>query len=163
MSFKVEVDWKVKDSGPILVEAVRDTAQTIEQRSKADVAGNVNNPGRFVKGTTAKVEKVSGGYSIKVRQKPAFTKVWETGGVSVGKPLLWIPVHGVKGRVRKFKGKLIRLPGKQVLMATTGKFKDMIRYIGVSSVTHRKRLHLKEIAIDEANKFSKRWADLFRK
>jgi hypothetical protein len=162
MPLQVSVDWKVKDSGPIYREAVQSTAEAIEQRSKQDVASNLKHAARFVRGTTAKVSKVSGGYSIKVMQRPGFAKVWETGGVSVGKPLLWIPAPGHRQKINKTRAKLFRPRGSRVLVAASGQHKGEVRFIGISSVTHRKRFHLKQIATEEAKRFAERWGKLFR-
>jgi hypothetical protein len=162
MPLEVNVDWNVKDSGPIYVEAVRSTAEAIEQRSKQDVASNLDHAARFVRGTTAKTEKIPGGYVIKVRQRPAFAKMWETGGVSSGKPLLWIPARGHKQKIHKTRAKLIRPGSSRVLLAASGRNKGQVLFVGLSSVTHRKRLHLKQIATDEAKKFAERWGKLFR-
>lgn len=173
-TFQVTVDWKVKEMGPIFREAVALTAKTIRDRSRQDVAGGLHNPGRFVKGTDAKVEKVEGGYAIDVIQRPSFAKVWETGGTSRGKPLLWLPAPGNRIPLRKYKGKLIRPKGKNVLiaavagtrvtgMAGTGSTKrGDVKYIGVSAITNRKRFHLDQIAFEEANRFAEHWGSLLR-
>jgi hypothetical protein len=172
--FHVEVSWNVKEMGPVMREAVAQTARIIRDRARADVSGALRNPGRFVKGTDAKVEKIAGGYAIDVTQKPAYAKVWEFGGVSVGKPLLWLPAPGTKVKLRHYRGQLIRPKGKRVLIAARAgqKIKGMsgtgsttrgqVKYVGITSVTHRKRLHLAQIAFDEANKFATKWSELMR-
>ena len=79
MVFQVEVRWDIKEMGPVLREAVDGLAKIIQQRSKQDVATNV--AGRFAKGLTTKVARISRGYAVQVFQRPAFGKVWEYGGV----------------------------------------------------------------------------------
>jgi hypothetical protein len=163
MVFQVEVRWNIKQLGPVLREAIVGLEKIIQQRSKQDIATNVS--GRFAKGLTTGVKRISRGYVIQVFQRPAFGKVWEYGGVSVGKPLLWIPVPGSPRRISRYGGKLFRPRGTRVLMSMpsrvaitgvmgSGQRKPQVKYIGVSSVTHRPRLHLRKIALEEANKFS---------
>jgi hypothetical protein len=172
--FQVNVAWKVKDLGPVMREAVAVTAKTIQERSRQDVAGGLHNAGRFAKGTTTQIKKIEGGYAIDVIQRPSFAKVWETGGTSRGKPLLWLPAPGNRIPLRKYQGKLIRPKGKNVLiaavpgtrvtgMAGTGSTtRGQVKYIGVSSITNRKRFHLEQIAFEEANKFVEHWGALLR-
>jgi hypothetical protein len=173
-TFQVMVDWKVKDLGPVFREAVNATAKTIRERSRQDVAGGLHNAGRFVKGTNTKVEKIEGGYAIDVIQRPAFAKVWETGGISRGKPFLWLPAPGNRVKLRNYKNKLIRPKGKRVLIsaiagtpirgvAGSGALKrGQVRYVGVTSITNRKRFHLETIAFEEANRFYDHWSSLLR-
>lgn len=162
MVFQVEVRWNVKQFGPVIREAVAATSKTIQERARKDVAAGVRHPGRFVKGTTTKVARVRGGYAIQLFLRPTFAKVWEYGGTSVGKPLLWLPAPGNKVKLRNFGGKLIKRGRVLVTasrtvairgMAGTGQKAGQVKYIGVASVTHRRRFHLREIAMDEANKF----------
>jgi hypothetical protein len=172
--FEVSVDWKVKEMGPVFREAVAQMAKTVRDRSREDVAGGLHNPGRFVKGTNVSVDKVEGGYSVDVIQRPAFAKVWEFGGVSRGKPFLWLPAPGNRIPKRRYLGRLIRPKGKRVLiaaaagvpvtgMAGTGKTaRGQVKYIGVTSITNRKRFHLSQIAMEEANKFIEHWSTLLR-
>jgi hypothetical protein len=172
MTFEVEVGWKIADMGPIFREAVVDTAKTIRQRSRADIAAGVR--GKYARGYWNKVEKISGGYKISETVRPAYVKVWEYGGTSVGKPLLWIPASGNKFTIKKYPGILIKPRGKNVLMtpgstvkvrgmAGTGSGVGTVKYIGIRSMTHRKRFHLRQIAIEEANNFSKTWGTLLRR
>jgi hypothetical protein len=173
-TFEVTVDWKVKDLGPVMREAVAATAKAIRDRARQDVAGGLHNAGRFVRGTNTKVEKIEGGYAIDVIQRPSFAKVWETGGVSRGKPFLWLPAPGNRVKKSAYKGKLIRPKGKRVLiaaasgrkvtgMAGTGTTqRGDVKYVGVTSITNRKRFHLEQIAFDEANKFAEHWIPLLK-
>lgn len=171
--FEVEVAWNIKDMGPIFREAVTQTAKTMRVRSRADIASGVR--GNYARGYWNKVEKIEGGYKISETVRPAYVKVWEYGGTSVGRPLLWIPVGGNKTKIKKWKGGvLIRPRGKNVLMtagsttkvrgmAGTGSGVGRVQYVGVRSMTHRKRFHLRQIAVEEANNFSKHWGELLHR
>ena len=173
MTFEVEVGWNIKDMGPIFREAVTQTAKAMRVRSRADISAGVG--GNYARGYWNKVTKIPGGYKISETVRPAYVKVWEYGGTSVGKPLLWIPATGNMTPIKKWKGgKLIRPGGKNVLMTTgstvkvrgmagTGSGVGKVQYIGVRSVTHRQRFHLRQIAIEEANNFSKHWGTLLRR
>jgi hypothetical protein len=173
-TFEVGVDWKVKELGPVFREAVNQMAKTVRDRARQDVAGGLHNSGRFVRGTNVKVDKIEGGYSVDVIQRPSFAKVWEFGGVSRGNPYLWLPAPGNRALKRNYKGKLIRPKGRRILvaavpgtkvtgMAGTGTTqRGDIKYVGISSITNRKRFHLSQIATEEANKFITTWTALFK-
>lgn len=173
MSFEVEVGWNVKEMGPIFREAVTQTAKIIRERSRADISAGVR--GRYARGYWNTVEKIEGGYKISETVRPAYVKVWEYGGTSVGKPLLWIPVGTNKTPIKKWKGgMLVRPKGKNVLMtagsrvkvrgmAGTGSGVGAVQYIGIRSMVHRKRFHLRQIAVEEAQNFTKRWGELLRR
>jgi hypothetical protein len=169
MVFQVEIRWDVKQFGPIIHDGVTALAKTIRERSRRDIAGGLHHPDRFVKGLTTKVSRISRGYAVQVLQRPAFAKVWEYGGISTGKPLLWLPLAPNRMRLRSYGGKLFRPPGKRVLIAAsagtrirgiggTGRTQGQVKYVGVTSITHRKRFHLRDIAVEEANKFVKHMA-----
>jgi hypothetical protein len=173
--FEVQVAWNIKDMGPIFREAVVQTAKVMRVRSRADIAAGVR--GKYSRGYWNKVEKIAGGYKISETVRPAYVKVWEYGGRSVAKPgkLLWIPVSPNKTAIKKWSGgKLIRPAGKRVLMtegstrkirgmAGTGSGVGKVQYLGIKSMTHRKRFHLRQIATEEANNFSKHWGELLRR
>jgi hypothetical protein len=170
--FEIKIDVKLANNRDVIGQAARETAKIIRERSRQDIAGALNRPGRFVKGLTTRVRSISKGYAIQVFQWPSYAKVWEYGGTSVGKPLLWLPAMGNRLKRRNYLGKLIRPPGKNVLMSTgagvavrgifgTGPKRE-VKFIGVRSVTHRKRFHLREIALDEASKFATRMRQFVR-
>lgn len=149
--FKVDVKVNVRDYGEILRSTVTKLATKIRQRSRQDIA-RTGMGDRFVRGLTTKVNKVEGGYRLAVNQSPGFMKVFEYGGVSVGKPMLWFGItpdsRGI--RARNYQGKLFRPKGKNVLVSS----KDhRIIYVGVTSINHRQRFHLRAIAEEEANNF----------
>lgn len=167
--FSIEVKTNLVDYATVVRDAVVETSRTIRERSRKDIAGSMRNAGRWAKNleTQFKAEPGGMGYRIGVYLKPGFLHMYEYGGTSIGKPLLWIPIPPHRGRARNFKGKLIRPPGKKYLAIRTsrvpvrgmpgtgsGKLKPM--YVGVSSVTNRQRFHLRVIAGDEAQKFVSR-------
>jgi len=160
MALEIKVDVKIANYRDIIKMAAQQMARMMEVRGQLDVA-TVGR--RFVKGLKVPVKAISGGYSVKMLQRPAYAKVYEFGGVSKGKApsgMLWIPLaRGRRTRARKRKGKLFRPRGKNVLMnRKSGK----VEFIGVPSVTHRRRTHLRRIASEEAAKFSQRIKQLIR-
>lgn len=162
--FQVEVRWNVKQLGPVLNSVAADVAKNIQARSRADIANSgLSKPGRFVKGLTTRVRPVRKGQVVQVFLTPNFAHVWEYGGTSVGKPLLWIAQPGVPRRIRNYGGKLFRPPGTNVLMSRpsrtkitgvvgSGQTKPKVMYVGVPSVTNARRFHLRQIAQEEAQK-----------
>jgi hypothetical protein len=158
MSFEIKVDMKVANYGDIIKQAAEETANNIRDRGRADTAAA--GFGRWAKRLTVPVRKVHGGYKIEVRQMPGFMKVYEQGGTSSGKApsgLLWIPAPGRKQRLSKYRGpKLIRRGN--VLIGRDHK----VKYVGIPSHKHQKRLHLRAIAQDETNKFMAKMMPLIR-
>ena len=152
----LQVDTKVniKEFGPITRYAVGATARAIRDRGRLDIAQAGHFGRRFQMGLQTRVDRIQGGsgYIISVQQKPNFMKVFQHGGTSVGKPMLWIPADlTVRVRARNFKGPLFRPKGKNVLMGADRK----VKYIGISSVVNRKRMHIEQIAMEEAKNFTR--------
>jgi hypothetical protein len=165
--FRVKVQWSVKDLGPVIKSVGEALAKNIQTRSRADIANSgLRNPTRYVKGLTTKVRGRRGGQVVQVFLAPSFAHVWEYGGTSLGRPLLWMRARpGIPKRAGAFGGRLFRPPGTNVLiakrskvkirgMAGTGQGGTQVMYIGVKSVTHARRFHLRQIAYDEANKLT---------
>jgi len=166
-AFRVRVQWNVKELGPVLKAVADGLAKNIETRSRADIANSgLANPSRYVKGLRARVRTgPRRGYRVQVFLRPNFAHVWEYGGTSVGKPLLWIAQPGAPRRIKAYGGKLFRPKGTNVLiskpsrtrvrgMAGTGQAKAKVMYVGVKSVSHARRFHLRQIAYEEANKLT---------
>ena len=166
-TFRVQVKWNVKELGPVIKAVADAVAKNVETRSRADIAGSgLQHPARYAKGLTTRVGTAPRkGYRVQVFLRPSFAHVWEYGGTSVGKPLLWIAQPGAPRRVRQYGGKLFRLPGTNVLVSRpsrvkvtgvmgSGMQKPKVMYVGVKSVTHARRFHLRQIAYDEANKLA---------
>jgi hypothetical protein len=147
--FLIEAKAPLREFGPIMGSAVAATARAIQQSSRQDIA-RAGRFGRYTKGYTTSVKRVTGGYVIQCFLKPGFLKVFEYGATSVGHPLLWVPVKPLRIQVRKYGGRLIRPKGKRVLLRATDK---KVMYVGVSSVINRPRFHLRQIAYREAEKF----------
>jgi hypothetical protein len=157
MPLEIKIDMKVANYGDIIKLAVEETAHTIRERSRADTAAAGFT--HWAPKLTVPVKRITGGYLIQVKQKPGFLKVYEQGGTSRGKPLLWIPVAGRNIRLSKYKGpKLFRPRGRNVLLDPQRK----VRFVGIASHTHRKRLHLRAIAKEETDKFLARMMPLIR-
>lgn len=166
-TFRVQVKWNVKELGPVLKAVADAVAKNIQTRSRADISSSgLRNPGRYVKGLRTYVRTAPRkGYRVQVFLSPAFSHVWEYGGTSLGKPLLWIAQPGAPRRIRAYGGKLFRPKGTNVLMSRpsrvkvtgmhgSGEAKPKVMYIGVKSVTHARRFHLRQIAYEEANRLT---------
>ena len=153
--FLVEANWNVNEFGPVIRSAVVETAKHIRERSRADIA-QAGRFGRYAKGYTTQVQRAPGGYAIQCFLNPGFLKVFEYGGTSVGKPLLWVPVKPLRIKLRRYGGKLIRPKGKRVLFRPSDR---RIMYVGVSSITNRQRFHLRTIAYQEAERLMTNMVD----
>jgi hypothetical protein len=159
-TFKVKVQWNIAALGPILKSVVETVAKGIEMRSRLDIMNSgLRNPARYVKGLTTKVRKRREGYGIQVFLRPNYASVWEYGGTSLGKPLMWIRQKATTPATKRagaFKrGTLFRPKGRNVLLFNPpGKAKTEELYVGVASVTHARRFHLRKIAYEEANRLS---------
>jgi hypothetical protein len=156
-TFKVKVQWKVSEFGPILKSVAETVAAGIQMRSRMDIMNSgLRNPSRISKGLTTKVRKRREGWGIQVFLRPNYANVWEYGGTSIGKPLLWIRQKAktpATKRAGAFKrGKLFKPPGRNALLFNPkGSDKPEELYAGVASVTHQRRFHLRKIAYEEAN------------
>jgi hypothetical protein len=166
-TFRVQVKWNVKELGPVIKAVADAVSKNIQTRSRADIASSgLRHPARFVRGLRTYVKTAPRkGYRVQVFLSPAYSHVWEYGGTSVGKPMLWIAQPGAPRRVGSYGGKLFRPKGTNVLMSRpsrvkvtgimgSGTSKPKVMYVGVKSVTHARRFHLRQIAYDEANKLT---------
>lgn len=157
MPIQVKVDVKIANYRDIIKLAADKMAHDMKVRAQFDVATIGR---RFIRGITVPVKRVSHGYSVGIFQKPAYSKVFEFGGVSKGKPMLWIPLtRGKRVRAKNFRGGLFRPRGTNILI---GKRDGKVKFIGVSSITNRKRLHLRDIAKQESAKFATQMKQLVR-
>ena len=157
MALEIKVDVKIANYRDIIKRAADEMAKAMLVRAQLDIASVGR---RFIKGIRVPVKRITGGYDVQILQTPAYGKVYEFGGVSKGKPLLWIPLNRSKRtRARNRKGRLFRPKGKNVLINRRTK---KVEFIGVASVTHRRRNHLRRIASEEAAKFTTRIKQLIR-
>lgn len=176
MPIDIDVKVNLREHGPIIRSAVAAFAKSLREKSRQNMSGA--GLGKFgANAYTTKIKKLGNvGYQVDAFLTPRFLKVFETGGTSVagnrrgqprplmmrkrrGQPqrqfdfasaVLWIPVAPLKIKIRKFGGKLVRPPGTNVLIRRDNR---KIAYIGVKSITNRKRLGLETIAMVEASKF----------
>ncbi len=178
MPIDIDVKVNLREHGPIIRTAVAALSKSLREQSLKNLSGA--GLGKFgTKAYTTKIKKLGNiGYEIDSFLTPRFLKVFETGGTSIagnrrGSPrparwaksgafhrkgerfdferaVLWIPVPPLKVKVRKYGGKLFRPPGTNVLISTAGR---KVVYIGVKSITNRKRTGLENIAMVEASKF----------
>jgi len=157
MPLEIKVDVKIANYRDIIKAAADDMAKHMLLRAQLDIASVGR---RFIKGIRVPVKRITGGYDVQILQTPAYGKVYEFGGVSKGKPLLWIPLQrGRRTRAKKRIGKLFRPKGRNVLMNRKTK---KVEFIGIPSMTHRRRTHLRRIASEEAAKFTQRIKQLIR-
>jgi hypothetical protein len=159
MPIEIKIDVKIANFRDIIKDGADRLAHDIKVRAQLDVA-TVGR--RFVRGITVPIKRIQGGYDVQVFQKPAYSKVFEFGPVvSKGKPMLWIPLQrGKRTRAKSFRGKLFRPIGTNILIS---KRDGKVKFIGVSSITNRKRFHLREIAAQEAAKFVAHMGPAIRK
>lgn len=129
-------------------QAAKAAAADIEAEGRKDIASGGNfTSARWQDGFAAKVSYQSASnLSIRVTHSVPYWVVFEEGRVINGKPLLWIPLSfGQSGgvRARDFPGKLFRVDraGKNPLLMN----ENGAQYVGVSSVTLRRRWHLRDI------------------
>ena len=149
--FQVETRVNVREFGAVTRSAVSLVARHFRDRGRKDIAAAGHFPSSYINGLTTRVMKVDAGWMMQARIWPSFMKMYEYGGTSVGKPLLWLPVPPLKVKLRKFAGRLIHpgLKSRALLRAADRK----LMYVGISSVSNRQRLHLRKIALEEAAKF----------
>jgi hypothetical protein len=129
-------------------QAARAAAADIEAEGRRNIADGGNfTSARWQDGFAAKVSyQSSTDLSIRVTHSVPYWVVFEEGRVIQGKPLLWIPLTfgNAKGvRARDYPGPLFRVNRKgknPLLMDVHGP-----QYVGVSSVTLRRRWHLRDI------------------
>jgi hypothetical protein len=157
MALEIKVDVKIANYRDIIKAAADEMAKAMLIRAQLDIASVGR---RFIKGIRVPVKRITGGYDVQILQSPAYGKVYEFGGVSKGKPLLWIPLQrGRRTRAKKRIGKLFRPKGRNVLMNRKSK---KVEFIGIPSMTHQRRTHLRRIASEEAAKFTARIKSLVR-
>jgi hypothetical protein len=159
---QIDLNVSLWDFGKLTREAVRTMAKDLEAEERADISAAGMQ--RFAQRTSVRVATVHGGFDVYVNLRPGWMKAWEMGAVSVprrrqktagGQPLLWIPVpDGPRIRARGFRrvfGKLYRPKGKNVLISVeTGR----VAYIGIPSSTIQPVLHQRDIAEEQAAKFT---------
>lgn len=154
MPFQIEVRAQnFKASGALVRYAVVQTSRAIRDRGRQDLA-RAGRMAKYRNGFNTRFRAVPGGYVIDGFLRPSFLKVFEFGGTSVGKPTLWIPIPPLRIKLRNYGGKIIRPRGSFVILRASDR-KPL--YVGVSSITNRQRLHLRQIAYEEAAKFVDRY------
>ena len=154
MSFEIDVAVKMRDWPEATRAGVSITQREIRNRTREQIRGT--GMSSAARGLNTRARKIEGGWMIQVFQSPSYMKVYEYGGVSVGRPYLWMPVGlGLKGISAKRQRNVIRLRNRPLLIwKDTGK----VAYVGVRSVSHRPRFRIRQIAHDEAVKFLERLA-----
>lgn len=156
MSFEIDVSIKMRDWPEVTRAGVQITARDVRMRSRENLRGVGFS--RFAKGTNTKMSKIEGGYMVQVFQTPTWMKVFEYGGTSVGRPLLWIPVDPTLKGVRARTVSGLYRPGskRNKRPVLVSKRDGKVKYIGISAVTNRPRLKIRDIAKREAEAFVQR-------
>jgi hypothetical protein len=162
MTFRIDVNVNVKEFGPIVRESVKAMAKNIRTKGRQDIARGGRFGNRFTRGLATGIRAVEGGYRVRVTLKPSFMKVFEYGGVSVGKPLLWIaprgtPAYGIRAAAW---GNLIR-PRTKGFLGLGRRYRDVlidkrtgaVRYVGVRYIRNVQRFHIRDISYAEAENF----------
>jgi hypothetical protein len=170
---QIGVDLDIRDFAAVTAEAVKTLANEFEATSRQNMAASGLR--RYASRSFARANHIGGGnWEVSFFLRPSFLRVYEYGGESVGKPMLWFPVNtGVLRGVRasKWGGKLFRPPGTNVLLGrvqqlgpkatariqmrggTVPQGRYIVRYIGVPRISFTPRLDLRAIAEHEASNF----------
>jgi hypothetical protein len=145
--------------------AAQDVVNYVVPRVRADIRKAGKFGTRWTDGFEGRVTEGGGFVKISFTQKVPYWRVFQTGKVIYGKPLLWIPLSFAKDaqgkNARDFGGPLFRVDrkGKAPLLMTPGK-PAQAKYFGKTSVKIPKKFHTLEIVRDGASKmrdfFSKR-------
>lgn len=133
--------------------AARRMATQIEEDWKVDVANAGNFSERWVNALKVQINPPTGRtvnitMTVRIEGIP-YWRIHEYGGTIKGKPLLWIPLSwtGIKIRAREYGRRfgLFRVDreGKNPLLFSSRDKQP--KYVGVESVTLRKRFHLRRI------------------
>jgi len=152
--FLVQTRMSVRNFDNVTREAVDALAKDLEASMRADIAAG--GMGRFAKSKKNRVavqRRGETGYALRMFIWPNFMKAWEYGATSVGSPILWLPAPGNifgRSRARYYGGKLIKLPGKNILINAVTK---KIAFIGIPRTTIKPVLNLRDIAEEKAAKF----------
>ena len=148
---EIGVDLNLRDYGAVTRAAVNELSQSLEARSRTEISAGVGR--RQAKTSYSRIRGIGkGGYEVNFFARPGWVVGYEYGAVSVGRPLLWMPAPGspYRGRARDYPGKLYRPKGRRVLINPVTR---KVAYIGIPQVTTTARLHLRDIAEDEAVRF----------
>jgi hypothetical protein len=151
IDFKVEVKLALSDFEAVTREAVNKLAKELQEAERANVTAA--GMGKYAKGTTVSVRGRGRNWEIDVKSRPNWMRAHEYGAVSVGQPMLWIPVPGAIFRHMRAKGypqKLYRPPNSNVLINVKTR---KVAYIGIPRANIRPRLDMRAIAEEKAAKF----------
>jgi Family of unknown function (DUF6441) len=130
--------------------AVQDAAALAIAEGRANVAG-AGFPARWQAAVRSRFypNKQSGDPAAIVFDVIPFAGVFETGATIQGRPLLWLPIGGKAGvrSPRQYPGRLVsvNVRGKPPLLFDAAKRKLGPLFVGVRTVTLRKRLDIARI------------------
>lgn len=152
-----------------MLTSAQQTAETIETRGRADIAGAGKFGGRWTAGLHAKVSRGGGNIRLAVTHSEKYFGVFERGARIAGRPLLWLPIGGGGGSrgsagqtyASSYPGKLFRIKsssGRPLLMDAGSK---QVKYVGVTNVTIPRKFHIRDIIRQEATRLKERYAANF--
>ena len=136
----------------------------LEDAARNTIAGAGNFGGRWTDGLHVNIEEGLGNARLWMTHDIPYAGIFETGGVIVGSPLLWIPLSGTDAagvRASAFSGGLFsakypRLSGRPLLFSLSDK---KPRYFGIESVTIPKLFHLNDDVISVMANFRSLFED----
>lgn len=144
-----------------MADATRDAANRVAEDIKTQGDADILGAGKFTKRWTDSfrvlLEPARGrtiNILIRAVSSIPYFMIHERGGVIKGRPLLWIPLPwtGLRMRARDYPGSLFRVDREAknplLLDYATGEPK----YVGVESVTLRKRFHIGRIIRNAAKR-----------
>lgn len=140
--------------------AANDVVGYVVPRVRDNIAGAGNFGNRWTEGFQGKVTEGGGYVRIAFTHAVPYWKVFQTGKVIKGRPLLWIPLsfaQDAKGvRARDYPGKLFRVdrPGKAPLLMTAKGGRAEAKYFGKESVRIPKKFRVVEIIRDGSKKMT---------
>lgn len=147
------------------MQAARLAAHLIEERGRQNIAAAGNFGRRWLDGLKATVTQGGGNIRIRVTHDVPYWRVFQTGKVIRGKPLLWIPLsfaddaQGISAK--DYPQPLFRVDrkvGAPLLLAPGG----VPKYFGKEQVKIPKKFRLLEIAAEVSRDIGDIYRRLFR-
>lgn len=151
--------------------AMNRAREDIHREWQVDVSQAGNFGQRWVDALTTPIEPRTGRTHrlvMTVRMGISYWRIHEYGGTIFGRPLLWIPLPwtGIKIRAREYGRRyglfrVDRKSGGNPLLLSIRDRKP--KYVGVESVTLRKRFHLRRIVRKAGQNLGKYYREEFRR
>lgn len=161
-----EVDQKAHATavGEAMTLAGTETADTIEEKGRVDIASAGKFGPAWTKGFHSKPSSTSNGVKVVTTMSGRGWRIFQDGRTLLGRPLLWIPLSGTDadGKPRsKYPDPLVQTLSRKGLPLLVSTRDHRPKYFGKASVTIPKKFHLEEIAKAEGEKMGERFAEHF--